>query len=136
MLYYLLYLGIESFPFKGKDFDELLIQARERNELLGITGKLIYCEGTFLQLLEGDETNVKAIYGSIEKDSRLIATKLISDGNAENRYFEEWSMAFEKVPLKTLTEFEGCTHENVGTYLRDAPVVQLLKILANSNLRD
>lgn len=136
MVYYLLYLGIENFPFKGKDFDELLIQARERNELLGITGKLIYCEGTFLQLLEGNETNVKAIYGSIEKDSRLIAAKLISNGTAENRYFEEWSMAFEKVSLKTLAEFEGCTHENVGSYLKNAPVVQLLKILANNHIGD
>ena len=129
MIYYLLYYGIESFAFELKDFNELLAQARERNESLGITGKLIYCEGTFIQVLEGEEQHVNQVYLSIEKDSRLIATKIVAEGPIVKRYFKDWSMDFEQVSLETINELENCNHPNVTTYITNAPAVKLLKLL-------
>lgn len=129
MVYYLLYYGVESFEFEQKDFEELLAQARERNEGLGITGKLIYCEGTFIQVLEGEEQNVKKVYQSIENDSRLIATKIAAEGRVGERYFKDWSMDFAQVSLETINELENCNHPNVTTYITNAPAVKLLKLL-------
>lgn len=129
MVYYLLYYGVEGVKFEQKDFEELLQQARERNKLLGITGKLIYCEGTFIQILEGNKNNVKDVYASIERDQRLIATKLVAEGTAEQRYFKDWSMDFEEVPLTTINELENCTHPNVTAYISNAPAIKLLKLL-------
>jgi len=129
MIYYLLYYGVESFKFEQKDFEELLNQARERNGQLGITGKLIYCEGTFIQVLEGDEHAIKEVYQSIEKDSRLIATKLVAEGLADKRYFKDWSMDFDEVSLDAINELESCNHPNVADYITNAPAVKLLKLL-------
>lgn len=129
MIYYLLYYGVESFKFEQKDFEELLVQARERNEGLGITGKLIYCEGTFIQVLEGNEYSVKEIYQSIEKDSRLIATKIVAEGLVGERYFKDWSMDFNQISLNSINELENCNHPNVGEYISNAPAVKLLKLL-------
>lgn len=129
MIFYLLYYGVESFKFNQKDFEELLKQARERNESLEVTGKLIYCEGTFIQLLEGNETDLNDIYKSITIDRRLIGTKLIASGEVKERYFKDWSMDFDKVSLATINKFENCTHPNVNAYLSNAPAIRLLKLL-------
>ena len=40
----------------------ILAKAREKNARLGITGMLLYKDGNFLQLLEGEETIVRGIY--------------------------------------------------------------------------
>ena len=129
MIFYLLYYGVESFKFQQEDFDKLLEQSRERNQSLDVTGKLIYCEGTFIQLLEGNEKNVNDIYKSITIDRRLIGTKLIASGEVKDRYFENWSMDFDQISIATINEFENCTHPNVNTYLSTAPAIKLLKLL-------
>ncbi|WP_461790648.1 BLUF domain-containing protein [Pedobacter sp.] len=129
MVFYLLYYGIESFKFKQKDFEELLEQARARNEKLNITGKLIYCEGTFIQVLEGNEADVKDVYSSIIQDSRMVATKLVTTGNVESRHFGGWSMDFKEISLNTINDFENCTHPDVSDYINSAPAIKLLKLL-------
>lgn len=129
MIFYLLYYGVERSKFGEADFYELLSQARERNESLEITGKLIYCEGTFIQVLEGSEKNVMDVYASIKRDKRLIATKLVTTGTVEQRYFKDWDMDFDQISLDTINELEKCTHPNVSEYLSNAPAIKLLKLL-------
>lgn len=90
MVYYLLYFGVEVQKFDSDDLEQLLNQATARNATLDITGKLLYCEGTFIQLLEGHERAVRLVYQSIIKDSRLIAVTKITEGFAEERYFGRW----------------------------------------------
>ena len=46
------------------------------NPASGVTGMLLYGNGTFLQALEGDEKVVADLYGKIEKDSRHIDVKM------------------------------------------------------------
>ena len=129
MFFYLLYYGVESSKFGEADFDELLSQARERNESLEITGKLIYCEGTFIQVLEGSEKNVMDVYASIKRDKRLIATKVDTTVTVEQRYFKDWDMDFDQISLATINELEKCTLPNVTEYLSNAPAIKLLKLL-------
>lgn len=129
MVFYLLYYGIESFKFKQKDFQDLLEQARSRNEKLNITGKLIYCEGTFIQVLEGEEQHVKEVYASILRDHRMVATKLVTEGKVEERHFGAWSMDFKEISLATINDFENCTHPDVADYINTAPAIKLLKLL-------
>lgn len=128
MIYYLLYYGVESFAFKQEDFEELLKQSRERNKHLSITGKLIYCEGTFIQILEGTKQNVEAVYRSIKRDQRMVATKLIANGTVEKRYFKDWNMDFVQMSLDAIKELEQCDHPNVAAYITNAPAIRLLKL--------
>ena len=132
MCYYLLYFGIARSPFSSEDFNSLLEQARSRNETLHITGKLLYCEGTFIQLLEGDENAVAAVYHSISQDDRLIALKKITEGYAEKRYYQNWSMAFDQISLREINKIEHCDHANVASYIKSSSAIKLLKLLAKT----
>lgn len=129
MYFYLLYFGVASKEFTEPDFVELLEQARSRNAFLDITGKLLYCEGTFIQLLEGAEDAVKEVYASIVKDKRLIAIKTITTGHAEERYYSNWSMDFKEVGLAEINKLENCAHKDVAAYIKTASAVKLLKLL-------
>lgn len=130
MLFYLLYFGVARREFTPEDFELLLNQARHRNESLAITGKLLHCEGTFIQLLEGPESAVDQVYHSISRDERLVAIKLITTGNASKRNFENWSMAFIEISLQEINELENCTHPNVAEYIENSSAVKLLKLIA------
>lgn len=132
MLFYLLYFGVARKEFTTEDFDLLLAQARQRNESLEITGKLIHCEGTFIQILEGTEQAVDAVYASISRDERLVAIKLITTGTATHRNYADWSMAFKDISLKEINELEHCTHPNVAEYIESSSAVKLLKLIAKS----
>lgn len=132
MYFYLLYFGVARNEFSQQDFEELLVQARSRNELLDITGKLLHCEGTFIQLLEGTEEAVGAVYASITRDERLIAIKTITTGFSEERYYKDWSMDFSEVSLAEINKIENCSHKDVTTYIQSASAIKLLKLLAKA----
>jgi len=132
MYYYLLYFGVAKKEFTEQDFNFLLEQARSRNHYLGITGKLLHCEGAFIQLLEGVEVAVKEVYNSICNDQRLIAVKKITEGNCEERYYADWTMDFKNVSIEEINKMENCSHPNVTEYVKTASAVKLLKLLAKS----
>lgn len=74
--------------------EDLLQVSRARNASLGVTGALLFNEGRFLQLLEGDEASVRAIYASIVRDRRHADVTLIAAEPGAARRFARWSMAF------------------------------------------
>ena len=58
-----------------QDFDpdllvDLLRQARATNERSGLSGMMLYCSRSFLQLLEGDEDALAETYERIRADRR------------------------------------------------------------------
>lgn len=88
------YASAETAPFCPADLDELLAKSRLRNEEDEITGLLLYHDGSFLQILEGDENEVQAAVGRIEQDKRHHEVSLIFRGEIEERSFGEWRMGF------------------------------------------
>ena len=82
---------------KESDLETLLMKARKRNDEFGITGLLLYCDGNFMQYIEGHEVGLLKIYDIIKHDPlhhRLIelANQLIPE-----REFADWSMAYHRV---------------------------------------
>lgn len=132
MYYYLLYFGIARKKFTLNDFKLLLEQARSRNEKLDITGKLLHCEDTFIQLLEGTKEAVELVYKSITNDERLIAIKVIATGHIKERYYADWDMAFSNITLAEINKLENCDHPNVKEYIESSSAVRLLKVIARA----
>jgi hypothetical protein len=135
MIFYLLYWGIESTKLSHADIELILTQARENNSNLGITGALIYCHGTFIQLLEGSEKTVKELFVSISKDSRLAAVKLVTEGEVEKRYFQDWSMMYEKIDSSVIAEFEKYPVSEVQDYIKNAPALKLLQLMTRKRIK-
>ena len=58
----------------------LFSEARSNNKQKGITGALLLSEDWFVQVLEGDEDAVRALFTSIEKDPRHDSVSVLETG--------------------------------------------------------
>jgi len=96
------YLSRESDPLTAKALVDLLEQCKHNNPTLGVTGMLIYANGTFLQTLEGETNTVENLLGKIERDSRHRDFLVIKSEAATERLYENWSMGFERLTEATL----------------------------------
>ena len=93
-MFYLVYVSSATLPFSSADLLDLLAQCRENNAGLGVTGMLLYKDGNFMQVLEGEEATVRALYARIDRDPRHRNTLLLLQGQREERQFPEWTMGF------------------------------------------
>lgn len=72
----------------------LLARARQRNALEGVTGVLLYAEGSFVQYLEGPTLSVNRVYQRILKDPLHQGIFEVFRESIAEREFFEWDMAF------------------------------------------
>ena len=91
----LLYLSNTHRDVSDDLLADILAVSRRNNKPAGITGVLLYLEGGFLQVLEGEDRAVAEVYKRICADKRHWNTSVLLDRNAP-RAFAEWSMGFEK----------------------------------------
>ncbi len=101
------YLSSAAHPMSTEQLLELLKQCLDFNPASGVTGMLLYANGTFLQALEGDEKIVADLYSKIEKDGRHIDVKMLHRRTIETRQYAEWSMGFRRVSDAELQQVEG-----------------------------
>jgi Sensors of blue-light using FAD len=94
MLHQLAYMSKTEGRWSRADLLELLRLSRVKNTALGITGILLFRDGTFLQLLEGGRDEVDALYDTIRADLRHKDVTTIWRIKSESRWFADWSMGF------------------------------------------
>ena len=92
--YHLAYVSTETEAFSQIDLVELLAVARGANAARGVTGLLLYREGCFYQVLEGNEFAVNKTFHDIERDPRHRDVQVLFKGEAESREFSDWQMGF------------------------------------------
>jgi hypothetical protein len=85
----------------------LLLQARTLNERQHVTGALVYGNGQFMQLIEGEEAIIKTVYERIARDPRHQHVFKLADKPIAARSFAEWSMAFGEAPTDQFQELQG-----------------------------
>lgn len=130
----LIYMSSASGEINEDDLLELLAQSRVRNEAQNITGMLLYKDGVFLQVLEGEAKDVDDIYKSILLDKRNTGHYLIERKRITERQFPNWSMGFEDLSNYQPDELEGCLNifekeKEIGEVVnyKDMAVALLLK---------
>jgi hypothetical protein len=89
-----IYASAEAQPFSANTLADLLVKARENNHALGVSGLLLNHKGSFLQVLEGEEPVVDALFQMIGKDPRHTRMMIIKRRSISQRSFGEWSMGF------------------------------------------
>lgn len=90
----LIYASAGTVDFSDGDLKELLAKARINNASLEVSGMLLYHEGSFLQILEGEQEVVLELYNKIERDSRHGNVKMLLRSEIEERSFGDWKMGF------------------------------------------
>lgn len=104
---HLIYVSTATQEMSKEDLIFLLEQSRNRNERQNVTGMLVYGGGCFLQVLEGEESDVDEIYTAIENDKRNTDNILIEKEPIEERAFPDWSMAFKQLTRKDKATIKG-----------------------------
>jgi hypothetical protein len=106
-MHHLIYSSSATVPFTDAALQELLGKARANNEQLQVTGLLLYHEGQFMQLLEGEALVIQALYKVIEQDSRHTGIFKMADKPIEARSFPDWSMAFKPIDAEVFAQLKG-----------------------------
>jgi hypothetical protein len=89
------------------DLEAILADARNGNSLRGVTGALIYVDGVFLQILEGDKTTVCSLMKSIESDPRHNSVTVFHEGESPSPSFSHWKMAYLDATPDQLARWTG-----------------------------
>src|ERR1700744_226234 len=89
----LLYVSSTRRDFPPPELEGILLKARVKNTTLGVTGLLLYVDGGFLQVLEGEQTIWRELYETIAGDNRHWDARVLLDKEAP-RNFGDWSMGF------------------------------------------
>jgi hypothetical protein len=105
-MFQLVYSSTATRPLSEEELQALLATARQKNDQAGLTGLLLYKDGSFIQCLEGDRSAVKSLMAKIAKDPRLKDVKIMVEGDANGRDFMDWSMGFKRVDGSHSAPFE------------------------------
>jgi hypothetical protein len=113
-IFHLVYISEASRDISYSDLRDILEVSRTNNIRDGITGLLVYRDGYFLQLLEGDEKTIKNLVNKIRFDVRNSSLRVLIETSGEERLFGDWSMAFYDGDISAsatehiVTLFESC----------------------------
>jgi len=106
-MYRLVYVSAATVHFSKADLLELLSKARENNQARGITGMLLYKDGDFLQLIEGEQSAVKSLFDLIKTDPRHQGTIVVEEEETDDRIFDSWSMGFRDLSDPEVQKLPG-----------------------------
>jgi len=133
-LFSLLYMSTAQILFTPARMEELLSQSRRNNARDGVTGLLIFRDGTFMQLLEGPQEAVQIRFRKIKADERHYAVVTLFEGPIAERRFPNWSMDYRNLrdpevrKLPALKEFDTEVF-NSGELATDPSLaIQLVKV--------
>ncbi|MGZ5049964.1 MAG: EAL domain-containing protein [Methylobacter sp.] len=98
-LHVLIYVSRACQPMTVDAIAKLQEQATTANRTAGISGCLLYRDGFFMQLLEGQRERVRALYDRIRTDSRHSDCRLVLDSPVAVRTFRDWGMVMPDMAL-------------------------------------
>jgi hypothetical protein len=97
-LYRLVYYSEAADNLTIHDVKSISAKAGIKNKSLLISGGLLYCDGKFLQVLEGSIRPVNKLFETILHDPRHKNVNLIEFSRVKKREFEGWEMSLVFFP--------------------------------------
>lgn len=89
------------------DLESMLQQARANNAAAGVTGALIYVDGVFLQILEGEQATLRGLMARISKDVRHETVTVLKEGEVSRASFADWTMAYVGATAEQVARWAG-----------------------------
>lgn len=106
-MFFLIYASAATTPLTSTELLALLEKSQANNSRLGVTGMLLYKEGGFIQLLEGEEETVRSLYDKISADPRHRGIVMFLQGFEDARQFPDWSMGFRDLSSDEAIDVPG-----------------------------
>ena len=107
MLVQLVYSSLATEPMPKSKLYKILVQARGNNKRADVTGLLVFVDGKFLQVLEGEADLVSQVLKKIAADTRHKDMKVISEKSIQQRTFASWQMAYASPSARELAAWAG-----------------------------
>jgi hypothetical protein len=139
LLYQIVYTSTAADSFSRAELIKLLKGSVQRNTQMGITGLLLYQDGTFMQVLEGEEAALIALFARISRDPRHHHVIPLIHEPIERRNFSNSAMAFRDLDASELRNLRGYseflnTPLNGDLLAKDIPKCQRLFLLFKENI--
>lgn len=93
----LVYYSAATQRVDDAELERILRTSRRNNGQVGVTGVLLFHEGSFFQVLEGPAAPVLRTFDRIMKDPRHVSVIRALNEPAEARAFADWSMGYTAV---------------------------------------
>ncbi|BCU06669.1 BLUF domain-containing protein [Allochromatium tepidum] len=110
-LIHIIYMSTARHEYEPAELKAILDSSARYNARNGITGMLLYAEGCFIQVLEGEAEAVDETYARVARDARHFGLIELERSEIPARSFEQWSMGFKKV-----TEEDIRRHPNFAPF--------------------
>lgn len=106
----ILYCSQATQDLSPEELVALLALSRRNNEAAGLSGMLLYCSQSFMQVLEGEPAPLTQTYNRILTDPRHSNLRKLMDADVPTPMFPDWTMGFEHVDDEELADdLEGFT---------------------------
>lgn len=115
-LYRLVYTSARAESCDQKCIDQILESSRKNNPKENITGMLLHTEDRFLQILEGNLSNIMAAYNRIAQDKRHGGAQIRYCHPTSERYFSSWHMGSKDITEEGLSYDTHITKEEREMY--------------------
>lgn len=99
----LTYVSSASDEMDEGQLINLLDKARAFNQQHGITGLLLYQKRNIIQVIEGGDSEVDALFNKIKIDIRRKGIIVLLEEEVGKRFFSEWAIGYRNV-IKDHTE--------------------------------
>lgn len=139
-LIHLVYVSSALKELEAEELTRLLDSSFRHNAQNNVTGMLLYLNGSFMQVLEGNETEVDETYSRIRQDPRHSRLILIDRAPIQARSFADWSMGFKHMDATDIAAHPAYNpilrsgfDSAVGA--REGLALELLKVFAASQGR-
>ena len=93
----LIYVSTSIDLLSDEELLDILKVSRVNNTTRDVTGMLLYKGGNFMQVLEGPDDSVHALFEKIKNDPRHKGVTVISREQIQTRQFPAWEMAFQNL---------------------------------------
>jgi hypothetical protein len=106
-MFALVYVSSATNPFSREELAQLLEKARTNNAARSITGMLLYKDGNFMQVLEGEREAVEQLARQIGTDPRHHGMMVLLKQEQPDREFAAWSMGFRELTDDDIRRMQG-----------------------------
>ena len=124
-------------PFHETDLVSTLEQSRQNNAVDGITSVTLYVRGNIIQVLEGTQQAVEALFHRIKQDQRHTNVSQVLNRPIQKRLFSGSALAYETITASQLQEIKTIIEQDASQEITsDAKVnivLKLIKVFYESN---
>jgi len=136
----LIYVSTSIKLLNDSELMDILRVSRDNNVSKDVTGLLLYKGGNFMQVLEGPDDIVEALFDKVKEDPRHKDVTVISREQISARQFPAWEMAFQNLDNPAIKNEPGYSqflhNEFVDDVYRENPLRAYIMLLTfRDNLR-